>query len=124
MIGRFRVALLGVALVSACAATRAGAFAQVPEVHDSPVPAASADITIDADVHMQSLRFDSVPNRAHLKVSGTNQQGGYRVIRTHVPEHPRNGTTYRNVRIQLQATSRFVDPHGPSSSPSPAGRRP
>lgn len=95
-----------------------------PEVHGSPQPAANADLLIDADISIRSIRFDTVAKDAHLNVTGVNQLGGYRVIRTNLPAHPQAGKTYKNVRIQLQATSRFVAPTtdshaAPQPSPSP-----
>ncbi|MDQ6926268.1 MAG: hypothetical protein M3154_08530, partial [Candidatus Eremiobacteraeota bacterium] len=64
-------------------------------------------------------RYTVVPKNAKVKVSGVNQVGGYTVTRTNLPEHPRAGVTYRNVRIQLHAASRFVDPATRNASPSP-----
>ena len=94
-------------------------------VTGSPPPAADADIVLDADVHIQSVRYTVVPKNAKVKVSGVNQVGGYTVTRTNLPVHPKAGVTYRNVRIQLHAASRFVDPANPHASPSPtpASRR-
>ena len=94
-------------------------------VTGTPPPAADADIVLDADVHIQSVRYTVVPKNAKVKVSGINQVGGYTVTRTNLPVHPKAGVTYRNVRIQLHAASRFVDPASPNASPSPtpAARR-
>ena len=94
-------------------------------VRGTPPPSADADVVLDADIHIQSIRYTVVPKNAKVKVSGVNQVGGYTVIRTNLPEHPRAGVTYRNVRIQLHAASRFVDPGNPHASPSPipAARR-
>ena len=88
-------------------------------VTGTPAPAASADIVLDADVHVQSIRYTVVPRNENVNVSGVNQVGGYTVTRTNIPVHPKAGVTYRNVRIQLHAASRFVDPANPHASPSP-----
>ncbi len=94
-------------------------------VRGTPPPSADADVVLDADVHIQSVRYTVVPKNAKVKVSGVNQIGGYTVTRTNLPAHPRAGVTYRNVRIQLHAASRFVDPATAHASPSPvpAARR-
>jgi len=92
-------------------------------VRGTPPPAADADVVVDADIHIQSIRYTVVPKNAKVKVSGVNQVGGYSVVRTNLPAHPRAGVTYRNVRIQLHAASRFVDPANPRPSPSPAACR-
>ncbi len=89
-------------------------------VRGTPPPSADADVVLDADIHIQSVRYTVVPKNAKVKVSGVNQVGGYSVIRTNLPVHPRAGVTYHNVRIQLHAASRFVDPGNPRPSPSPA----
>jgi len=91
----------------------------------TPPPSADADVVLDADVHIQSVRYTVVPKDAKVKVSGVNQVGGYTVTRTNLPRHPKAGVTYRNVRIQLHAASRFVDPASTHASPSPtpAARR-
>ncbi len=93
------------------------------EVHGSPPPAADADITLDADVHVRSIRYATVPNKARVVVTGINQAGGYTVTRTNLPAHPRAGVTYRNVRIQLHAASRFVDPAQTRRAASPVPTR-
>lgn len=95
------------------------------EVRGSPEPASTADIFLDADVHIRSIRYQTVPKNKHVTVSGVNQVGGTRIVRTNLPVNPRAGVTYRNVRIQLQASSRFVDPAHPSGGPSatPVPRR-
>lgn len=82
---------------------------------------ADADLVIDADVHIRSIRYDVVPKDAHLRVTGVNSKGGTTVTRTNLPEHPKPGVTYRNVRIQVHSAARFVDP-GASPSPVPAPR--
>ncbi len=94
-----------------------------PPVRTTPAPpsSADADMVLDADVHIQSIRYTTVPKNAKVKVSGVNQVGGVTVTRTNLPEHPRAGVTYRNVRIQLHAASRFV---APGASPSPAAAAP
>ncbi|GAC1537097.1 MAG: hypothetical protein NVS2B17_09340 [Candidatus Velthaea sp.] len=92
--------------------------AQTPEVQGSPPPAASADLLIEADISIRSLRYDTTSKNARLNVTGVNQQGGYRIVRTNLPAHPQAGKTYHNVRIQLQAASRFAAPAAtPSISP-------
>ncbi len=91
-------------------------------VNGTPAPSGDADVVLDADVHIQSIRYTVVPKNAKVKVSGVNQVGGYTITRTNLPAHPRAGVTYRNVRIQLHAASRFVDPATPQASPSPAAR--
>ena len=115
------------AVVIAVFATSAagGAQAQTTEVRGSPPPAADGDVVLDADVHIRSVRYQTVPKNAHVTVSGVNQRGGTRIVRTNIPPHPQAGVTYRNVRIQYQATSRFVDPAHPSpaSSATPAAHR-
>lgn len=94
-------------------------------VRGTPPPSADADVVLDADVHIQSIHYTVVPKNAKVKVSGVNQVGGYTVVRTNLPAHPKSGVTYRNVRIQLRAASRFVDPTNAvaSPSPTPAARR-
>ncbi len=94
-------------------------------VSGTPPPTADADVVLDADVHIRSVRYSAVPKNPQVNVSGANQVGGSSVIRTNFPVHPRAGVTYRNVRIQLHAASRFVDPASarPSPAPSPAARR-
>jgi hypothetical protein len=93
------------------------------ETQGSPPPASEADITLDADVHVRSIRYTVVPKGAKVTVTGVNQTGGYTVTRTNLPTHPQAGTTYRNVRIQLHAASRFVDPAQARRSPAPAATR-
>ena len=88
-------------------------------VRGTPPPSADADVVLDADIHIQSVRYTVVPKNAKVKVSGINQIGGYTVTRTNLPVHPKAGVTYRNVRIQLHAASRFVDPANAHASPSP-----
>ncbi|GAC1614961.1 MAG: hypothetical protein NVS4B13_09530 [Candidatus Elarobacter sp.] len=113
--------LLALSLVIGCGGLSA---AQSPvEVHGSPPPASEADITLDADVHIRSIHYSSVPKKAGVNVTGVNQVGGYTVTRTNLPAHPQAGTTYRNVRIQLHAASRFVDPAQARRSPAPAATR-
>lgn len=91
-----------------------------PVVSGSPPPSSDADVVLDADIHIQSIRYTAVPKNTKIKVSGVNQVGGYTITRTNLPEHPKAGVTYRNVRIQLHAASRFVDPANSHASPSPA----
>ncbi|MDQ6944224.1 MAG: hypothetical protein M3169_17125 [Candidatus Eremiobacteraeota bacterium] len=100
-------------------------FAQsTTTVQGTPPPSADADVVLDADVHIQSVRYTVVPKNAKVKVSGVNQVGGYTITRTNLPAHPKAGVTYRNVRIQLHAASRFVDPANSHASPSPAPAAP
>jgi hypothetical protein len=87
----------------------------------TPPPSTDADVVLDADIHIQSIRYTVVPKNAKVTVSGINQRGGYTITRTNLPAHPKAGVTYRNVRIQLHAASRFVDPAA-SPSPVPAAR--
>lgn len=95
----------------------------LPEVHGSPPPSGDADITLDADVHIRSVRYTVVPKQPRVNVTGVNQTGGYTITRTNLPVHPRPGVTYRNVRIQLHAASRFVDPAQARRTPAPAATR-
>jgi hypothetical protein len=91
-------------------------------VSGTPPPSTDADVVLDADVHIQSIRYTVVPKNAKVTVSGVNQVGGYTITRTNLPAHPRAGVTYRNVRIQFHTASRFVDPAKPHASPTPAAR--
>ncbi len=90
----------------------------------TPPPSTDADVVLDADVHIQSIRYVAVPRNAKVKVSGVNQLGGYTITKTNLPAHPKPGVTYRNVRIQLHVASRFVDPANPHASPLPAPAAP
>ena len=120
-----RRVMLAIAFAVLAAGVAGTACAQTPEVHGSPPPASDGDVVLDADVHISSIRFQTVPKNAHATVSGVNQRGGTRIVRTNIPAHPQAGVTYRNVRIQFQATSQFVDPAHPSpaASATPAVRR-
>ncbi len=104
---------------------RASLAQNTTTVQGSPPPSADADLVLDADVHIRSIRYTVVPKNAKVKVSGVHQVGGYTVTRTNLPVHPKAGVTYRNVRIQLHTASRFVDPAKPIAvpSPTPAARR-
>ena len=93
-------------------------------VSGTPPPSTDADVVLDADIHIQSVRYTVVPRNAKVKVSGVNQLGGYTITKTNLPAHPKAGVTYRNVRIQLHAATRFVDPANPHASPSPAPAAP
>ncbi len=86
------------------------AGAQAVETSGSPQPAQSADLSIQADVHIDSLRYDVVPKMATLKIGGVNQIGGYTITRYNLPAHPLAGVTYRNVRIVMTLDLRFTDP--------------
>lgn len=101
----------------------AGGAQVTTEVHGSPPPARDADLTLDADVQIRSITYKTAPN-AHVTVAGVNQVGGYSVSRTNLPVHPRSGATYRDVRLQLHAASRFVDPAQNRQPASPAPRSP
>ncbi len=115
--------ILAVAMV--IVAERPSPAQTMTTVRGTPPPSADADVVVDADIHIQSIHYTVVPKNAKVKVSGVNQVGGYSVVRTNLPAHPRAGVTYHNVRIQLHAASRFVDPGNPRPSPSPApGARP
>jgi hypothetical protein len=111
--------VLALAFVVAGASSSFAQSATTTTVRGTPPPSADADIVLDADVHIQSVKYTVVPANAKVKVSGVNQTGGYTITRTNLPEHPKAGVTYRNVRIQLHAASRFVDPANPRPSPSP-----
>lgn len=109
---------IAVALGLVCAPR--GGFAQTAtETSGTPPPAATADVTLDADVRINSITVHGAAKNAKLTVSGVNQTGGYRIVRTNLPAHPRSGQTYRNVRLQLHAASRFVAPVSPAPSPAP-----
>jgi len=84
--------------------------AQTVQTSGSPPPAQSSDLSIQADVHIDSLRYDVVPKIATLKVGGINQIGGYTITRYNLPAHPVAGVTYRNVRIVMTLDLRFTDP--------------
>jgi hypothetical protein len=94
----------------------------VPEVHGSPPPSGDADVTLDADVHIRSIHYSTAP-KTRVTVTGVNEIGGYTVTRTNLPRHPRAGATYRNVRIQFHAASRFVDPAQARRTAPPAAAR-
>ena len=86
------------------------ALAQTTQTSGTPVPSQDADLSIQADVHMDSIRFDTVPDNAQLHVGGLNERGGYTITRYGIPVHPKAGVTYRNVRIVLNLNLRFTDP--------------
>ncbi len=88
----------------------AAANAQTVETSGRPQPTQSSDLSIQADVHIDSLRYDVVPKVATLKVGGVNQIGGYTITRYNLPAHPLAGVTYRNVRIVMTLDLRFTDP--------------
>lgn len=101
--------LAAMALASACLLPLP-AFAQTTQTSGTPVPTQDADVSIQADIHMDSIRFDTVPNNAQLHVGGINERGGYTITRYGIPVHPKAGVTYRNVRIILNLTLQFTDP--------------
>ncbi|GAC1393468.1 MAG: hypothetical protein NVSMB31_12890 [Vulcanimicrobiaceae bacterium] len=94
----------------------------------SPSPAPSAapatspgsdEITIDATVHIDRIRYDTTPSKAHLRLSGNaGCTAPYTVRRINLPEHPRSGVTYRNVTIVLHGTASAVKSH--NATPCPA----
>ena len=86
------------------------AFAQTTQTSGTPVPPPDADLSIQADIHMDSIRFDAVPDNAQLHVGGINERGGYTITRYGIPVHPKAGVTYRNVRTVLNLNLRFTDP--------------
>ncbi|GAC1584736.1 MAG: hypothetical protein NVS3B7_19930 [Candidatus Elarobacter sp.] len=117
-----RVAVSAVVALGFVLAARGGFAQTTTETSGTPPPSSAADLTLDADVHINSITVQTVPKKAKLTVSGVNQTGGYTIVRTNIPAHPRAGTTYRNVRIQLHAASRFVDPAKPGPTPVPTPR--
>ena len=105
---------------------RASLAQNTTTVQGSPPPSADADLVLDADVHIRSIRYTVLSRRMRRsRCPEFNQVGGYTVTRTNLPVHPKAGVTYRNVRIQLHTASRFVDPAKPIAvpSPTPAARR-
>jgi len=113
------VKLLGTLALCGCA------ILSVPALAQSSAPQASAtaggvknvgttcknggDVTFDADVGMQSLKFDVVPRRATVATSGGRAHGGYTVTRTNVPNNPKPGVTYKNARVQVHAGATLVN---------------
>ncbi len=115
-----RLAVASIFAVALAVAGRMPSLAQgTTEVRGTPPPSSDADVVLDADVHIKSIRYTAVPKKTKLKVSGVNQVGGYTITRTNLPAQPRAGVTYRNVRLQLHLASRFVDPSNPHAAPSP-----
>ncbi len=84
----------------------------------SPQPAAQGDITLDATVHIDRLRYDTTPSSTHMRLSGPhNCAGNYTVKRTNLPAHPKAGVTYRNVTIVMHASASAVKGKGLAACP-------
>ncbi|MFN2529553.1 MAG: hypothetical protein ABR584_12645 [Candidatus Baltobacteraceae bacterium] len=86
------------------------AGAQTVETSGYPQPPQSSDLSIQADVHIDSMRYEVVPKMSTLKIGGVNQIGGYTITRYNLPAHPVAGVTYHNVRIVMTLDLRFTDP--------------
>jgi len=101
------------AVLVAILATPLAAHAQTsPSREPSVAPAVSPgsdDITIDATVHIDRIRYDTVPLKTQFRLSGNaNCAAPYTVRRINLPELPRAGVTYRNVTIVLHGTASVV----------------
>ena len=116
MVDVWGIALRSCLIAVVLASVAVPAFAQ-----STPQPAPSDEPAIDfrANVHADSVRFDVVPKRARIDVTGTNSSGSTVVKRTNIPRNPTAGATYRNVGVNVHVTSRFHDPNAASPSPSP-----
>ncbi len=113
-LGLLAAILLSFAFLGA-AASAAGPSNSTTEQSGQACSLSKGDLSLDSDVHMDSMRFDVVPKHALLRTGGENERGGYTVRRTNIPKHPLAGVTYKNVRIQTHVSATFVDPHAPST---------
>ena len=94
------------------------------ETSGTPPPPAEADVLLQADVHIDSVRFQTVPQGGRLNIGGQNQVSGYTILRSNLPKQLQPGVTYRNVHVVLRMPLKFVDPNGaPRPSPSPPARK-
>lgn len=101
-------ALFALTLCATLGATAAQA-ATPPDVVGSPPPPDKADITVEATIHADSVRYDVVNGRRALHVRGPANCGGYRIDRTNIPQHPKPGVTYRNVTVHARLAASVVN---------------
>lgn len=75
----------------------------------TPRDDASADLSINARVTADSLRFEKVPN-PRVEFPGRPERATvWEAERENLPQEVRPGVTYRNVGITLRITSVFAD---------------
>lgn len=94
------------------------------ETSGTPPPPAEADVFLQADVHIDSVRFDTLPQGGRLNIGGQNQRSGYTILRSNLPKQLQPGVTYRNVHVVLQMPLQFVDPNAPLKASPPAPKAP
>lgn len=94
------------------------------ETSGTPPAPADADVLLQADLHIDSLRFQTVPQGGRLNIGGQNERSGYTILRSNLPKQLRPGVTYRNVHVLLRMPLKFVDPNGaPQPRPSTSVRK-
>lgn len=80
------------------------------EISGSPSAPETADIEITSTVTARELRFNVLPEKEKIHFSGSlGRQTGWIVERQNIPEHAKEGVTYRDVGVRLQITSVFSD---------------
>jgi hypothetical protein len=80
----------------------------LPDIRNDP-DFQAADVAIVANVTMEELRFDAVPNPTVDFIGKPKTATIWHTDRFNLPDQVQPGVTYRNVGIRLKITSRLAD---------------
>jgi len=67
------------------------------------------DIAFDAEVRMEELRFEEVPDPEVRFRGNTMRNSVWRSSRENLPDRVREGVVYRNAGIRLRIASEIID---------------
>lgn len=90
----------------------------------APPSAPLPDIEFAADVHMQSVRFDSDPQAQVTFSGGPRLDTRHDVERENLPKPVAGGTTYRDVTVRTTISATLLDPAAAPDTPTPASLPP
>jgi hypothetical protein len=67
------------------------------------------DIAFDAEVRMEELRFEEVPDPEVRFRGNTMRNSVWRSSRENLPDRVREGVVYRNAGVRLRIASEIID---------------
>ena len=80
----------------------------LPDIRNDP-DVEAADVALIANVTIEELRFDAVPNPTVEFLGKPKTSNIWHADRFNLPDQVQPGVTYRNVGIRLKITSRLAD---------------
>ena len=80
----------------------------LPDIRNDP-DVQAADVALIANITIQELRFDAVPNPTVEFLGEPKTSNIWHADRYNLPDQVQPGVTYRNVGIRLKITSRLAD---------------